>query len=43
MSHFEGEHAIIVYNESNGEVLIFRADTKQLWTPSKTRTNEMVF
>ena len=38
---YRGERAIIVHNEINGEVLIFRADTKQLWTPSQLRTGQM--
>ena len=38
---YRGERAIIVHNEINGEVLIFRADTKQLWTPSHLRTGQM--
>ncbi len=38
---YRGERAIIVHNESNGEVLIFRADTKQLWTPSHLRPGQM--
>ena len=38
---YRGERAIIVHNESNGEVLIFRADTKQLWTPSYLRPGQM--
>jgi hypothetical protein len=38
---YRGERAIIVHNEINGEVLIFRADTKQLWTPSHLRPGQM--
>jgi len=38
---YRGERAIIVYNEISGEVLIFRADTKQLWTPSHMRPGQM--
>lgn len=36
-----GERAIIVHNLTDGQVLIFRADTKQLWTPSQLRPNQM--
>ncbi len=38
---YRGERAIIVHNEINGQVLIFRADTKQLWTPSHLRSRQM--
>jgi hypothetical protein len=38
---YRGERVIIVHNEINGEVLIFRADTKQLWTPSHLRPGQM--
>jgi hypothetical protein len=38
---YRGERAIIVHNEINGEVLIFRADRKQLWTPSHLRPGQM--
>lgn len=38
---YREERAIIVHNEINSEVLIFRADTKQLWTPSHLRRREM--
>jgi len=38
---YRGERAIIVHNKINGEILIFRADIKQLWTTSHLRTNQM--
>ena len=38
---YRGKRAIIVHNEINGEVLIFKADTKQLWTPSHLRPGQM--
>ena len=38
---YRGEPAIIVHNLTDGQVLIFRADTKQLWTPSQLRPNQM--
>ena len=39
---YRGEPAIIVHNEIPGEVLIFRADTKQLWTPSQLKQKQML-
>ena len=42
MDHIEGEPAIIVHNEVTGEVLIFRSDTKQLWTPSHLKSKQML-
>jgi hypothetical protein len=38
---YRGEPAIIVHRETKGEVLIFRSDTKQLWTPSHLDRNQM--
>ena len=38
---FRGEPAIIVHNEDKGEILIFRADTKELWTPTQLRQKQM--
>lgn len=38
---YRGERAIIVHNKSKGEVVIFKADTKQLWTPSQLRPRQM--
>ena len=38
---YRGGRAIIVHNVIDGQVLIFRADTKQLWTPSQLRPNQM--
>ena len=38
---YRGQRAIIVHNKSNREVLIFRADTKQLWTPSHLRPGQL--
>ena len=38
---YRGERAIIVHNLTDGQVLIFRADTKQLWTPNHLRPNQM--
>ena len=37
----KGERAIIVHNRTHGQVLIFRADTKQLWTPSQLKPKRM--
>jgi hypothetical protein len=31
---YRAERVIVIHNSINGEVLIFRADTKELWTPS---------
>ena len=42
MDHIEGEPAIIVHNEITGEVLIFKSDTKQLWTPSHLKPKQML-
>jgi len=39
---YRGEPAIIVHNEITGEVLIFRSDTKQLWTPSHLKPKQML-
>jgi hypothetical protein len=39
---YRGEPAIIVHNEITGEVLIFRSDTKQLWTPSHLKSKQML-
>lgn len=38
---FQGERAIIVHNLKEGEVLIFRASNKQLWTPTQLSPNQM--
>lgn len=38
---YRGEPAIIVHNLTDGQVLIFRTDTKQLWTSSQLRPNQM--
>jgi len=38
---YQGERAIIVHNDINGEVFIFKADTKQLWTTTSLDKNQM--
>nr|YP_009029002.1 hypothetical protein [Cylindrotheca closterium]AGY78399.1 hypothetical protein [Cylindrotheca closterium] len=38
---YRGERAIIVHNRTHGQVLIFRADTKELWTPSHLDKTQM--
>jgi hypothetical protein len=38
---YRGEPAIIVHNKTKVEVLIFKSETKQLWTPSHLDRNQM--
>ena len=38
---YRGERAIIVHNLTDGQVFIFRATTKELWTPTQLRPNQM--
>ena len=38
---YRGEPAIIVHSETKGEVLIFRSDTKEVWTPGHLRPAQM--
>jgi hypothetical protein len=38
---YRGEPAKIIHNEITGELLIFRSDTKQLWTPSHLKPTQI--
>ena len=38
---YRGEPAIIVHNKDTGQILIFRTDTKELWTPHHLNPKQM--
>jgi hypothetical protein len=39
---YRGKPAIVVHNATTNEVLIFRSDTKQLWTPNHLNLKQML-